>query len=48
MTDYQHLPLRLETRSNIMKEKYLTNELINIEFDINFLENHFEIFVINN
>lgn len=48
MTEYQHLPLRLETKSNIMKEKCLTNELIHIEYDINFLENHSEIFVNQN
>jgi len=46
--EYQHLPLRLETRSNIMKHTYLTNELINIERDINFLEKYQQIFIINN
>jgi len=47
-TEYQHLPLRLETRSNIMKNRYLTNELINIERDINFLEKNQQIFIVNN
>jgi hypothetical protein len=46
LTEYQHLPLHLETRSNIVKEKNLTNELINIEHDINFLEKYQEIFII--
>ncbi|CAF0731417.1 unnamed protein product [Rotaria sordida] len=47
-TEYQHLPLHLETISNIMKKTNLTNELVNIEHDIDFLEKHQKIFIVNN
>ncbi len=45
--EYQRLPLRIETTSNILKQTYLTNELINLEHDINFLEKHSQIFLVN-
>ncbi|CAF3348189.1 unnamed protein product [Rotaria sp. Silwood1] len=46
--EYQRLPLRLETISAIMKKTYLTNQLVNIERDIDFLEKHQQIFIVNN
>ncbi|CAF3803343.1 unnamed protein product, partial [Rotaria magnacalcarata] len=45
--EYQRLPLRLETASIIMKKKDLTNELDNIERDLDFLEKHQKIFIDN-
>jgi hypothetical protein len=46
--EYQRLPLRIETASNIIKEADLNNQLINIEHDINFLEKFQQIFIVNN
>ncbi|CAF0881391.1 unnamed protein product [Adineta steineri] len=46
--EYQRLPLRLETASAIIKQTYLTNELVNIERDIDFLEKHQQIFIVKN
>ncbi|CAF3903761.1 unnamed protein product [Rotaria sp. Silwood2] len=46
--EYQRLPLHLETISAIMKKTYLTNELVNIERDIDFLEKHQRLFIVNN
>ena len=46
--EYQRLPLRIETTSNIMREASLTDQLISIERDINHLEKHQQIFIVNN
>ncbi|UJR33799.1 hypothetical protein I4U23_021224 [Adineta vaga] len=43
--EYQRLPLRLETASTLMKHRLFTNELIQIERDIDFLEKHEHIFI---
>ena len=45
--EYQRLPLRIETTSNIVKQTHLTNELVNLERDINFLEKYSRIFIAN-
>lgn len=46
--DYQRLPLRLEAAKAIMKKTHLTNELDSLERDLDFLEKHQQIFIINN
>jgi hypothetical protein len=46
--EYQRLPLHPETTSAIMNKRYLTDELVHIEHDIEFLEKHQQIFIVNN
>ena len=44
--EYQRLPLRPETTSTLIKQTYLTEELVHLERDIKFLEKHKQIFVV--
>lgn len=47
IAEYQRLPLRIETTCNKMKEASLTNSLIELEHEIDFLEKHQQIFIVD-
>ena len=46
--EYQRLPLRPETTSALSRKSYLTEELVSLERDIDLLEKHQQIFIVNN
>ena len=47
LAEYQRLPLRIETTCNKMKEASLTKSLIELEHEIDLLEKHQQIFIVD-